>query len=127
MLWPVPGISRAAHDHHTSALTRLTDRLFPGAINMVLSSVASNSKKRKNVFVEGGFDSDSEEEIDVDIGMTVNKQGYATSSRHLHIETTASKHTNRLSPLHSEHTEALKQPEASVPPEEKKKRKQVCR
>lgn len=106
----------------------LTENSFPGAINMVLSSVASSSKKRKNVFVEGGFDSEEEEEINVDIGMTVNKQGYATSSRHLHVETTAtSKHITSLPPLHSQRTDAPKQPEVSVLPEEKRKRKQVCR
>lgn len=95
---------------------------------MVVSSAATSSKKRKNLFFEGGFDSEEEEEIDVDIGMTVNKQGYATSSRHLHIETTtASKYAKTLPSLCSERIEAPKQPEVPVPPAEKKKQKQVRR
>lgn len=37
--------------------------------------------------MDGGLDSDSEE-INIEIGKTVNTQGYATSSRHLHTGST---------------------------------------
>lgn len=95
---------------------------------------SASTRKRKHVFTEGGFDSDSNEELDVDIGITVDNQGYATKSYHLHRQPTSStSKTSDTTPgldsnlphLSPNNTKPADAPDAPIPMEEKRKRKQV--
>jgi len=52
--------------------------------------------KRKHVIVEGGFDSDSEEECDVDVGIAVDDQNRGQRTRDMHVSRTKRKRADSL-------------------------------
>jgi hypothetical protein len=93
-----------------------------------MSTNATRAGKRKRVDIEGGLDSDSGEERDVDIEVVVDGHGHGQVSRMLHISQTSRKRPQSWSAplpnvLSSASPSADQTSEAS---EEKTIRKQVC-
>jgi hypothetical protein len=52
--------------------------------------------KRKHVIVEGGLDSDSEEECDIDIGIAIDDQNRGQRTRDIHVSRTKRKRADSL-------------------------------
>ena len=93
--------------------------------HLAMSNNATRARKRKRVVVEGGLDSDSGEERDVDIGVIVDGHGRSRTNRTLHISQTSRRRPQSLPPppLNS-FPSAL--PNTNHPSDEKSKRNQVC-
>ena len=81
------------------------------------------SSKRKRIFAEGGLETESDEDRDIEIGLLVNRAGLATTSHRVHVTQNVPKRNKAtfVAP------EVVAKGDAStpLPPAEKKKRKQV--
>lgn len=89
---------------------------------MPKQSPSSSSIKRKHAGIEGRFDSDSDEELDVDVGMLVDGHGQARKTCTVHVSQIKRKHANSL-------PGSLLKPACEPPGNNsslKEKRKQVC-
>ncbi len=87
---------------------------------------ATRAGKRKRVVMEGGLDSDSGEERDVDIGVIVDGHGHSRVGRTLHISNTGRKRPQSLPALPSNSSRStVTLPSTNQPSDEKRNRNQV--
>jgi hypothetical protein len=115
-LKPLLSCRTTALQNHTSALEFLC--------HLAMSNNATRARKHKRVVVEGGLDSDSGEEWDVDIGVIVDGHGRSRTNQTLHISQTSCRHPQSLPPppLNSLLSAS---PNINQPSDENSKRKQV--
>ena len=114
---------------YTTALQNLSGTSASDLIffhDLAMFNNSTRTGKRKRIIVEGGIESDSGEERDVDIGVTVDGRGRSRVSRTLHIQQTSSKRPQSL-PAPPSNSLPSASPSTSQPLGEKIKRKQVCR
>jgi hypothetical protein len=70
--------------------------LSPARLAMPKDTASSSSVKRKHAVVEGHFDTDSDEELDLDDGMLVDGHGRARKTHTVHVSQLKRKRANSL-------------------------------
>jgi hypothetical protein len=90
-----------------------------------MSNNATRPAKRKHTLVEGGFDSDSGEEREVDMGVIIDGRGRGRLNRTLHVSQTGHKHAQSL-PVPPPDSTLSTSAATSQPSGMNTKRNQVC-
>jgi hypothetical protein len=112
----VPLGDTTALQNHTSASQFLC--------HLAMSYNATRARKRKRVVVEGGLDSDSGEERDVDIGVIIDGHGHSRTNRTLHISQNSRRRPQSLPPPLLNPLPSAS-PRTNHPSDKNSKRKQV--